>query len=126
MLFFNFKLVQYNVNFIIFGFAWCFSTKASVARVLSMNQLVSSYLLVTNVDSVVAWWHQAITCTNVDSVVAWWHQAITWPDVDLAVVRFCGTQQRPISQEVLEISICEMSLKNALKNYFKSPQGPMS
>ena len=37
---------------------------------------------------------------------------------------FCGTQLRPISQEVLKISVCKMSLKNTLANVLPPLSGP--
>ena len=43
---------------------------------------------------------------------AWRHQAITLTNVDLASTGFCDTYLRPISQEVLNISTCRMSLEN--------------
>ena len=44
-------------------------------------------------------------------IVAWRHQAITWTDVDLSPMKFNGTHQRIIWQEVLVISSRKMSLK---------------
>ena len=46
----------------------------------------------------------------------WWHQAIIWTNVDWSSVRSCGIHLRAISQEILMISILDMSLNN---NWFK-------
>ena len=42
---------------------------------------------------------------------AWWHQAIIWINVDLSLVGFRGIHQKTISQWVLKLLFCKMSLK---------------
>ena len=43
-------------------------------------------------------------------LVALHHQAIAWANVDLSSMGFFGTHLRPISQELLKISIGELKL----------------
>ena len=53
---------------------------------------------------------------------AWRHQAITWTNVDLSSVRSCCIHLRVISQEMLEISLLDMGLKNT--HLILEPQPP--
>ena len=64
-------------------------------------------------------WHHMVTeiWVNIGSGnglfnVAWRHQAITWTNVDLSSVRSCGIHLGAISEERLEISILDLTLKN--------------
>ena len=42
---------------------------------------------------------------------AWGHQAISWPSVDESTVRLCGIHVRKIFQEMIMISIRDMSFR---------------
>ena len=62
-------------------------------------------------------------------LVVWLHQTITWINVDKSSVRSCGIYPRAISQEVMKMSICKMSLKIALSKLLPHfdgilPKGP--
>ena len=53
-------------------------------------------------------------------LVAWRHQAITWTHVDLSSEGFCGILQRTVSQELLKVSIQDMSLKKTFWKLFSN------
>ena len=56
-------------------------------------------------------------------LVAWWHQAITWTNVDLSSEGFCGILLRTVSQELLKVSIQDMSLKKTFWKLFSNLPG---
>ena len=58
------------------------------------------------------WWHRYGSALSLVIASCWRHQAITWTSV--SSIKFHGTQLRPISQDVLKISIRKMSLKSTL------------
>ena len=61
------------------------------------------------------WQHRSGSTLAQVWLVAWSHQAITWSVLTYILsMRFSGTHLRLTSQEVLKISILEMSLKNTL------------
>ena len=58
-------------------------------------------------------------------LVAWSHQALTWTNVQISLVRFCGIHPRAISQWVLMLLFCIMSLKIIFFDYCHISQGPL-
>ena len=54
-------------------------------------------------------------------LVAWLHQAITWTNVDLSSVRSSGVHLRPISQEIPQPSVTEISLKITCLKFHSNP-----
>ena len=68
------------------------------------------------------WWHKcgSILC----QVMVCCHQA-AWNNVDSSSIGFCGTYLRPISQEVLKISVHKIGLENistSLRGQWVKPQ----
>ena len=61
-------------------------------------------------------------------LAAWGHKAITWAKHDLLSRGFCGFHLKRISQDVLKVSICKMSLNSTQKYtfYYHIPQRPMN
>ena len=56
-------------------------------------------------------------------IVAWRHQAITWTNVDLSSVRFNDVHLMAISQDILQPSITEFTLKIIYVNFHSNPPG---
>ena len=63
---------------------------------------------------------------NIDSGNCLTSPSITWTNVDLSSDGFCGILLRKVSQELLKVSIQDMSLKKTFEKYVQISQGPMS